>query len=255
MKLSQKTIEAGDLVSIVEYSRPLPKDTPKQRTAKHQVTTEAQKVINSKLATRKLAFLLAANFRPRIDYFVTLTYEGQAPTARDEAKKIFAAFMRKLRTQRRARGNDLKYAYCIECRHGDGRYHHHMVLNATDPKRDFEDLASLWDSGYAKVTFLFDDAHKDDTWFSVARYIVKERPETGKDETPVGSRIFSCSRNLYRPKPVYRIIDEKDRAVMPADAVPIEDGAGNGSRTVIVEGISITIRWLTYQRRPHHYQC
>lgn len=255
MKLSQKTIEAGDLVSVVEYSRPLPTDTKKQRTAKHQVTTEAQKKINSTFASHKLAFLLAANFRPRIDFFVTLTYEGQAPTRRNDARKIFAAFIRKLRTQRRARGTILKYAYCIESLHGDGRYHHHMVINSTDSKQDFEDIKTLWESGYAKITFLFDEDHKEDTWFSVAKYLVKERPETGKDETPVGSRIFSCSRNLYRPKPKYRIIDEKERAVMPPDATPIEDGPGNGSHVVIVNGIQITLRWLTYQRRSHYWQC
>ena len=47
MKLTQKTIEAGDLVVVVEYSRPLPHDTKKQRTEKHKATTEAQKKLGT----------------------------------------------------------------------------------------------------------------------------------------------------------------------------------------------------------------
>ena len=60
MKLTQKTIEAGDLVVVVEYSRPLPHDTKKQRTEKHKATTEAQKKLNNKTAKGKCALLLAA---------------------------------------------------------------------------------------------------------------------------------------------------------------------------------------------------
>ena len=251
MKLSQKTIEAGDLVSIVEYSRPLPRDTKKQRTSKHQVTKEAQKRLNNKSAKGNCAFLLAANFRPGTDLFVTLTYEGETPAGRKEALKKLYAFLRKLRKTRQRRGYDLKYVSASEHLHGDGRPHHHLVINATDIKQDLEDIKTLWESGQIKLTRLFDKDHQHETWFSVAEYLTKERPIDGKDLTPVGSRIFSCSRNLYRPKPEYRIIDEKDRAFLPPGAEPIEDG----SRTVIVDGIPIVIRWLTYQRRPHYRQC
>lgn len=252
MKLTQKTIEAGDLVVVVEYSRPLPHDTKKQRTEKHKATTEAQKKLNNKTAKGKCALLLAANFKPRKDYFITLTYDAETPSTRKEALKNLSAFLRKLRTTRRRRGDVLKYVSASEHLHGDGRPHHHLVMNSTgNPKQDLEDLLSLWEFGHVDVSFLFDKAHKNKTWFDVGAYLTKERPIDGKDVTPVGSRVFSCSRNLVRPKPAYRIIDETERAVMPAGADPIEDH----TNTSIVDGITVLVRWLIYQRRPHRRQC
>lgn len=243
MKLNQKTLRAGNLVSVVEYSRPLPKDSPRQRAEKHRATTDAQRRLNNKTLKGKLAFLLAANFLPGKDYFITLTYAaGQEPKDRTTAKKNEQAFIRKLRKQRRQRGLTTKYISTVESRHDDGRYHHHMVINSTDIKRDVEDLLSLWTFGSVDIRILFDKTHRKSNWLSVARYLTKERPEDGPDLTPVGARVFSCSRNLYRPKPEYRIIDDAERAELPPGAEMID-----GDRhEKIVDGVTIEVRALMY---------
>lgn len=243
MKINQKTLKAGNLVSIVEYSRPLPTDNTRQRAEKHRATVEAQRRLNNKSLKGKVAFLLAANFRPGTDYFITLTYaDGNDPHDRSTAKKNEQSFIRKLRKQRQRRGCTTRYISTIESRHGEGRYHHHMIINSTNTKNDVEDIISLWALGYVDIRILFDKTHRKSNWVSVARYITKERPEDGPDLTPVGARVFSCSRNLYRPKPEYRIIDTRDRAEIPEAAEIIDLRV----QSITVDGVDIGVRSLLY---------
>lgn len=255
MVLIQRILEAGDLVSITERSKPLPRDTKRQRAEKHRMTCEAQKRLNNKTAMGKCAFLLAANFMPYHDYFVTLTYsEESQPKNREEARKCEKAFFRKLRTVRRKRGHSLKYVSATEGKHGDKRFHHHVIINATAFEKDLEDIKTLWNMyGHADIRTLFDKAHRRSTWFSVARYLTKERPEDGQDITPVGARVYTCSKNLIHPKPTYRIINENEHAELPQGAELI-DGLPQGEIQTIVDGIPIKLRYLTYQRRPHYIE-
>lgn len=249
--INRKTIKAGDLVQVVEYSRQLPRDTKRQRAAKNRASSEAQKRLNNKTAKGKLAFLLAANFTPRKDYFVTLTYSDSAlPDSRRDAIEDRKEFLRVLRQQRKRRGESLKWVGAIENKHGAARWHHHLSISAADPALDLDELQSLWPYGNVHVSALFDQAHKDDTWFDLARYLTKERPEDGDDETPVGSRVFSCSRGLDHPQPHFEIVDSSERAELPKDAKTI-DGLPQGDVTTTVDGIPIVIRYLTYQIRCH----
>ncbi len=200
MKIYRKTITAGKLVLIVEYTRPGPNDSKKERAAKRALTTAAQKKLNFKNACRKLEFKLAANFKPGADYFVTLTYENNSlPYSRRAAVKDNCGFIRRLRDQRRKRGQVLKWISATEEKHGDGRLHHHLIINAADPSIDIDEIKSLWPYGHVKVTRLFDREHKTETWASIARYLTKERPDAGADPTPVGWQIYRCSRNLVNP--------------------------------------------------------
>lgn len=199
MKKRRKTIYAGTLVKVVEYIPPFPHDTTQQRAAKHKTTTAAQKRLNFRNAQGKLELKLAANFC-RNDYFCTFTYDLESePKTREEVKRHKEKFIRALRAQRRNRAQGLKWIFSIENRHGEGRYHLHAVINAADRKRDFDEICSLWPYGRVEVARLFNASHKFNTWLDIARYMTKERPEEGKDFTPVGAQIYSCSRNLVNP--------------------------------------------------------
>ncbi len=165
---------------------------------------------------------LAANFTTA-DYFITFTYEpGQEPKSRDEANAHKQKYLRLLRTARKKRGQTLKWAFSIENKHGAGRYHLHAVINAADPKIDFDELKSLWPYGLVDISRLFAGEHEFNTWLDLARYMTKERPEDGEDTTPVGAQIYSCSRNLKLPKIVTEWIEEDAELVAPASALILE---------------------------------
>lgn len=252
MKLSQKTKKGGNLVSVAIYSRPLPRDTKAQRAEKHRVTCEAQRKINNKTRYGNLAFLLSANFNQFKDFFITLSYEEEfVPTTRKAAIKNEQGFIRRLRDMRKKRGVDMKYIVVTEGKHGEKKFHHHLVINATDFSQDLKDIRRAWGFGHVEIETLFNSNHCDSSWMAIAKYLSKERPVDGPDVTPVGARIYSCSRNLIHPKAVYEIVEEKEQAQIPKDAEIIEQGESQ----TFVDGMPISIRYFTYQLkpRPAHY--
>ena len=246
MKKRRRTATAGNLVKVVDYTPPAPRDTKQQRAAKHKTTTAAQKIINTKLAQGRLEMKLAANFSNK-DYFVTCTFDGENPD-RKTVKKCKNSFIRQLRTIRRARNQALKWVFCIECKHGDGRYHLHAVINAADGKTDFEEIRSLWTHGHVEISRLFDSKHAFNTWLDIARYMTKERPEDGKDETPVGAQIYTCSRNLEKPIIVTEWIDEKEPFDIPAGAEILEDR----NELNYIDGIPVKFAYVKYLLKPLH---
>ena len=244
MKKRRRTVTAGDLVKVVDYTPPAPHDTKRQRAAKHETTTAAQKIINTKLAQGRLEMKLAANFSSK-DYFVTFTYEGENPD-RKTVKKNKNAFIRQLRTIRRARNQVFKWVFSIEHKHGDGRYHLHSVINAANRKLDFDEIRSLWPHGHVEITRLFDSKHAFCSWLDIARYMTKERPEDGKDETPVGAQVYTCSRNLEKPTIETEWIDENEPFDIPAGADVLEER----NELNYVDGIPVKFAYVKYLVKP-----
>lgn len=223
MKRRRKTVIAGPLVKVVEYTPQMPRDKGLTRSARHKATAEAQKALNHRTAQGRLEEKLAANFTSA-DYFATFTYRpGEEPQTRSEAKRDRAQFMRRLRDSRKRRRQPLKWVMALESKHGEGRYHFHAVINGTGSETDIEEIISLWEHGSVHIDRLFDDAHDSgedfNTWLQVARYMTKERPEDGPDTTPNGAQLYSCSRGLKRPIVTTEWIDAGDRFVIPADAI------------------------------------
>lgn len=183
-----KIIEAGDLVKAVVYTTPEPGDSPKVRAEKSRMTTLAQKVANDRTAKGRLEMLLAANFTGK-DLFVTLTYRDEdLPSTRKAAQADTQRFIRALRAVRKLQGVPLRYIYVTEDVHGEGRLHHHLVINATE--RDLEALLTLWGHGDVHMEPL---GKKD--WDGWAEYMAKE-----SGDRPVGARMWTPSRNLRKPK-------------------------------------------------------
>ena len=227
MKLRRKMIIAGSLVKIIEYTPPFPPDSARTRSVKQRASRAAQKALNHKTAQGRLEEKLAANFTSS-DYFVTLTFREDAlPADRKTAKLRKEQYIRRLRTAYARRGFPLRWIIAMENQHGEGRYHLHAVVGSTGSSQDEEEIRSLWDHGDVLVERLFDKGHdcgeEFNTWLQVAVYMTKERPEDGKDRTPVGAQIYSCSRNLIQPVIMPTVwVDEAGPPVIPDGAIMIE---------------------------------
>ena len=140
-----KRIQAGRLVREVLWTPAFPGDNDKARAEKSKCSSQARRKINDRCAWQKLKTLLAANFTGA-DLVLTLTYDdAHLPPTRDQARRRLRQFFAALRERRRETGQPLRYVYCTENRHGDGRMHHHVVLNGTG--EDFALLRRLWAYG------------------------------------------------------------------------------------------------------------
>lgn len=226
MKRRRKTVIAGPLVKVVEYTPQMPRDKGMTRSARRKATAEAQKALNHRTAQGRLEEKLAANFSSR-DYFATFTYRpGEEPATRKAAKEHRAQYIRRLRDARKHRRQPLKWIFALENKHGEGRYHFHAVINSTGGEADIEEIISLWEHGTVHIERLFNDAHDSgedfNTWLQVARYMTKERPEDGPDTTPNGAQLYSCSRNLRRPFVFTEWIDSREHVEIPRGAVAVE---------------------------------
>ena len=99
------------------------------------------------------------------------------------------SFIKALREHRKARGQELKYIYTTEEKHGEARLHHHLVINSTGA--DIEVIRSLWP--YGDVVDMEYVGQRD--YETLALYLTKESV-TGR---PVGAQMWTASRNLKKP--------------------------------------------------------
>lgn len=185
--LIKRTITAGPLVMVALYPAASSKDGTTARQKKRELSTRAQQLMNLKYAWQKLKLLIAANFGPK-DLFLTLTYTDEClPSDRDQVKRDVAAFVKSLRRHRP--GQELRYIYCIEHKHGEGRWHVHMLLNSTG--EDFDLILRLWKRGGVEFKKIRVDREKN--YESLARYFCKEP----RDKP--GDCLWSGSKNLRKP--------------------------------------------------------
>lgn len=212
-KQRYKRIQAGRLVREVLWTPVYPSDKPAQRAAKSRCTSAARRRVNLRCAWQKLMMSLAANFGER-DLHVVLTYDDEhLPSDAAGARKIVRRFISQLRAHRAARGDELRYVYNVEGRHGDRRLHHHMVLNAAG--RDLEAIKSLWACGDVHIERI--DAYG---YAQLAQYLTKEAREDG---APVGARSWIPSKNLRKPEsPPAEWVPEGVQLSPPANAHILE---------------------------------
>lgn len=189
------------------------------RQSRNGITGKAQREANRRRSAQLAEMLIAENFRSGVDLYVTLTYDRN-PTSRKEAKAKIAAFNKRLGAARRRRGCTLKYIYCTESKHEDGRWHHHMILSRGPETID--ELQKIWGNGSIEVVKLRanykKNSHsvKDKTITNVAQYMCKEAPDR------VGERQWNRSRNLCMPTVERDSVPEDWRPEIPAGAIEIE---------------------------------
>ncbi len=202
------TVLAGRLFFGVCYTQARAYDPPQVRAAKSKVSSEARRKVNLRRAWQKLMLLLAANFDTSA-LVVTLTYDDEhLPGSRKEALAKIGKYLTLLRREFRREGRELRYVYCTEHKHGDGRWHHHLVV----PAASFELIRSLWAYG-SDINIETVDAYG---YEELAKYLTKEAREEG---APVGARSWSCSRNLERPVHESVLVEDYVSLAPPPGAV------------------------------------
>ena len=179
----RKKIWSGDVFEIEEYYSPRAIGKKYERGKNEMLTTKEQLERNLRIARKKLARLVNANFKAG-DLFLTLTHEKWVN--RKDAKRLLANFIERLRRQRKKDGlPELKYIVITESE--KKRVHHHVLINRID--RTAAELRTLWGLGRIDIKPL--EAGADKTAF--AQYITKESVDRGE-------RRWSPSRNLTQPK-------------------------------------------------------
>lgn len=170
--------------------------------------------MNQKYAYQRLELLIAANYGIR-DLYITLTYDDDhLPRNREGARKIIQAFLRRLRKARKERGQELRYIYVTEHKHGEGRWHHHVLINATG--EDYALIRQLW--GQGNVDFNPIRIDRDKNFETLARYLCKEQRDM------VGNRLWSCSRNLRKPETeCFRVPNDTPLTVPESAEIVLED--------------------------------
>lgn len=212
MAKRKKVIQAGNLVLATIHTPPMPRDEAHVRAEKSKMSTAVRRATNFRVARRRLEFILAANFASR-DLHMTLTYRDEClPKNRAEAVKNIRKFIRQLRGHRDQRGQELKYVYTTEGNHGDKRWHHHVVVNATD--RDIDVFRSLWIYGdQVEIEYI-----ADREYIGLAEYLTKESIE-GK---PVGAQMWTPSRNLQKPVVESGWVDDNETLTVPPGCYVLE---------------------------------
>lgn len=167
-----------------------------RRNPKSYPAEERVKRSNDRIAERTLRRKLNTNFGHG-DIFMTLTYNGEAPT-KEEAKKELDNFLRRLRREYRRAGKEMKYIVVTE--YEAKRIHHHVVLNYLDAGL----VKETWQRGKTNTTFLDESGQYE----ALAAYLIKETKRTFKEEETIGKR-YRCSRNL-------KAYDECKREVVSA---------------------------------------
>ena len=203
---------AGRLVRAVIYTQPTAQDAPAQRAAKAKVSSLARQRQNARASWEKLELLLAENFEPD-DLWITFTYrDADLPATREAAVRCLKQFLSLLRAQRAARGQRTLYVKNVQhiTESGEeGRWHHHVVLNATG--EDYEEIRALWARWGDNVDF----EPLGDDYEARARYLCHERQ-------PVGKQTWTPSRGLRRPQRSTELVDDALTLAVPPGAVVLD---------------------------------
>lgn len=200
----KKIIVAGPLVIETIYPAVTSRSADHVRAEKRKLSSEAQQRMNMIYSKQKLKLMLAANF-VRGDLVCTFTYDdAHLPASRKAAEGKLKYFRAKLSANRKKHGKELLMVWNTESKHGDGRYHHHAVINATGD--DYNLILKLWGQGEVHIRPLRIDAEKN--YASLAAYMCKERAEK------VGQRSWSYTRNCHKPEvETFRV--ESDTQLQP----------------------------------------
>ena len=196
-----KRMDAGAVQVEALYDKRTARDTPVQRAAKQNASSEAQRRLNQTGSWQKLELRLALNFpTPGSALVVTLTHDDlHMPKNRKEAQLRFKYFLQKLRRARRDAGLPEPVVFWAPeiLTSASGRWHQHIVLDSTG--RDMEIIRACWIYGSdIEAEKLRVDAEKNHE--TLARYMTKELRECQEYEAKPGLHGWSCTRNARKPE-------------------------------------------------------
>ena len=142
----------------------------------------------------------------------TCTYDfDHLPRDYDSVRKYFKAF--RGRADRWRSGKPYDWVVCIEGRHGDHRYHVHLVLR--DSQFSPAEVRYLWRGGEVDDEPLL---RKEGGYRRIAEYFNKERPDGFI--IPINKHPWSCNRPLSRSIPPPEEWDDESGVIeIPDDII------------------------------------
>ena len=142
----------------------------------------------------------------------TCTYDfDHLPRDYDSVRKYFKAFRSRIERWRKKKPYD--WVACIEGRHGDHRYHVHLVLR--DSQLSPAEVRYLWRGGDVDDEPLL--RGRGDSYRRIARYMLKE--PTDGITIPIGKRVCRWSQSLNEKLPAAeRFWAERDTIRIPKTA-------------------------------------
>lgn len=224
MAKTLKRIDAGGIQIAALYNRCSAWDTPKQRQAKHQASSAAQRRMNQIYSYQKLELMLAKNFpTPGSGLVVVLTHDDQhMPKDRREAQQRFKYFLQKLRRARKAAGLPEPVVFWAPeiLTSASGRWHQHIVLDNTGQDLDMIRRCWIYGSDVEAEKLRVDGEKNHET---LAKYMTKELRECQEYEARPGLHGWSCTRNALRPEVETMTVPDDYELEPPADSTVLLD--------------------------------
>lgn len=185
---------AGPLVKECRYRRPcfLSTDDTHTRAEKNKIVGALRDSSFRRTSTDRLELMLALFGYTGRTYCLTFADEF-LPENFAGVRNAWKNFLRALK---RHHGSGFDYIYAIEGKHGDHRYHIHLVLRDEDFNPGC--ICRYWPGG----TIIEHESllkNKYDTYRRTARYLTKE--QTDGVVLPIGARTWVASRSLYQKLP------------------------------------------------------
>lgn len=206
MYIHEETI-AGDTVVVRNHHSSRYKKRGLKRSPNQNKTKEAQEAANKRKDAWELTIRINHNFHPG-DYYITLTYRPEErPATIREAKKDRTDLLRRLRRVYKKAGKELKFVAVTE--YGEkGALHHHLIINSDV---GIKEVGECWRKGRIKNELLFPERQ----YSKLAAYMVKGR-QMWKKKGGKG-RMWTCSKNLERPKTKRWIVKANTYRNMPRE--------------------------------------
>ena len=186
---------AGPLVKECRAIRPRlsSNDTPYERTEKNKILRPPRDSSVCRTRVDRLELRLALFGFEGSTY--TLTFDREHEPGRfQDVRRAWRSFLYRLKKWKK--GAPFDYVYLIEGRHGDHRYHIHLVLRDSDFSP--AEVRHLWQFGENVEDEPLLLGPKD-TYRRTARYFNKEA--TDGIRIPISARTWVCSRSLVEKLP------------------------------------------------------
>ena len=189
---------AGSVITVRRYHTLRYNCKGEKRENREKLTTEKQEAINRRLAERKLAAKMNANFTDDTGMLVTFTYaKDSRPPTLDDMSDDIRNLLKNMRREFKNIG-PLKYIYVKELG-TKGAHHIHMIMSVCDVRV----LKKCWCHGFVHVRPL----DSDNDYTRIAEYFVKYADKT---EKTLGRRVgkrWNSSRNLKEPVVIKKVVN------------------------------------------------
>ena len=184
MPYYRRTIKSGRMVEVEYYYSIKERNKPSfGRSVRQSLTPEKQKRANDIRAEKSTRRLIANNFTPGRDLYLTLRFYKDM--TEEEADRYVNNFIRRLKYYCKKHGlPERKYVGALECGKLGKRWHLHLVLNEID----FKVLIKLWGQGPARI--YVEELYADGGFKDLAHYLRKD---------VTGKKRLKQSRNLIKP--------------------------------------------------------